>query len=306
MRRPPALLVLCCLALAGCGLGEGAEREGGAEVRVTRDFGGERLGAARTDAVREGETVMRLLRSRFDVETRYGGGFVQSIDGVAGRGPAGDVDWFYFVNGVEGSVGAAEYELSPGDVVQWDYRRWDGAQRVSAIVGAFPNPFRRGPEGRRFPVRVECEDAAGPACVEAKRRLRERGVRATGATIGTQGTDGVARIVVAKWPRARLVPEVASLAEEPAESGVFARVTGGGRRLELLAPDGKAARTASAGTGLVAAMAPSEKEIVWVVTALDERGLAAAARALDERALRDAYAVAASPRGVEKLPLRGR
>ena len=83
---------------------------------------------------------MRLLQSSFDVETRYGGRFVQSIDGLEGGGAGGQVDWFYFVNGVEADVGAAEYELSPGDRVQWDYRNWArpcGCPRSSA-----PSPSR--------------------------------------------------------------------------------------------------------------------------------------------------------------------
>ena len=34
-------------------------------------------------AAKESDTVMRVLEGEADVETRYGGGFVHSIDGVA-------------------------------------------------------------------------------------------------------------------------------------------------------------------------------------------------------------------------------
>ena len=301
MRR--AALLACAIALAGCGLGEGEERSGRAELRITRDFGHQRIGSAGLDPVREDQTVMRLLRSEFDVDTRFGGRFVQAIEGLAGRGATGRRDWFFFVNGIESDVGAAEYELSPGDVVQWDYRSWRAAMRVPATVGAFPQPFRDGLKGKRFPVRVECEDSESDPCREAKRRLRALGVTATGASLGAAGTENVIRVVVARWPRARLVRSVAELDGDPGDSGVFARFADGGRSLELLGPGGEVARRASAGTGVVAALSPSQTEIVWVLTALDEAGLSAAARALDERALRDAYAVAAGPRGVEKLPL---
>ena len=100
MRRARALLaalLVACLApaAAGCGLGEGNERAGGgATLRVTQDFGHEELGSTRLDSVREGQTVMRMLRSDFDVTTRFGGRFVQSIDGVKGEGSEGQVDWF--------------------------------------------------------------------------------------------------------------------------------------------------------------------------------------------------------------------
>jgi Domain of unknown function (DUF4430) len=173
VRRRPALAALAAAAvlLGGCGLGAGDEQEGGAELRVTRDFGHEVVGSTRLDTLREDQTVMRLLRSEFDVETRYGGRFVQAIDGLEGAGPAGTSDWFFFVNGIESGEGAAEYELSPGDRVQWDHRRWAAAMSVPAIVGAYPEPFLHGIEGERRPVRVECDDVESDPCRDAKRAL---------------------------------------------------------------------------------------------------------------------------------------
>jgi hypothetical protein len=298
-----AVLVAGLLVLAGCGLGAGEERGGAAaDVRVTRDFGHKRLGTLRVEKVREDETVMRVLRSKFDVDTRYGGRFVQSIEGLSGKGAAGQMDWFYFVNGIEASVGAAEYELSPGDVVQWDYRRWDGAMRVAAIVGAFPEPFLHGLKGKRYPVRVECGDERSRACRLVKSRLDRVGAAPTGASLGTSGTRHVLRIVVAPWRQAKIVSAVSVLTKSPEDSGVFARVTRGGRELDLLGPGGDVVRRAPAGTGLVAAFAPSDQDIVWAVTGLDEKGVEAAAEALDRSSLRDAYALAATPNGTLKLP----
>ena len=299
-----ALLALAAAAAAAsCGVGEGEERKGRAELRVTRDFGHERIGQARLESVREDDTVMRALRRRFEVRTRFGGRFVQAIDGLEGRGAGGRRDWLYFVNGVEAGVGAAEYELSPGDVVQWDYRRWDVAQRVPAIVGAFPEPFRRGVEGERLPVRVQCADAAASACELVKRRLAAVGVKAGGNSLDAPPGAELVRVLVGTWRRLRTLRSVRMLEEGPAESGVFARFERGGRSLELLDTAGEGARRAPAGSGLVAALSPGEDEVVWVVTGLDTAGLRAAAGALDRRSLRDAYAVSAGPGGVEKLPL---
>jgi hypothetical protein len=313
VRRVRILLVAVVLAAsvpaaAGCGFGEGEERGGGATVRVTRDFGRTSIGAARVARVREDETVMRMLRSEFDIETRFGGRFVEAIDGVEAEGVAGQRDWFYFVNGVEASEGAAEYELSPGDRVQWDYRRWDVAMRVPAIVGAFPEPFLHGLEGRRRPVRVECEDADEPVCDDAKERLEEIGVSPSGASLGAPGTETVTRLVVARWPRARIVRGASGLEEGPEATGVFARFEPGRRVLELLDESGEPARRIEPGdgVGLVLAMRPRDDELVWLVTALDERGLEAGVRALREGLLRDAYAVAVTGRSVEKLPLAER
>jgi hypothetical protein len=301
-----AAIVLCAALLAGCGFGPGEEREGEVELRVTRDFGRSSLGSARLETLREDQTVMRFLRSEFDVDTRFGGRFVQAIDGLEGSGPAGMRDWFFFVNGVESEVGAAEYELSPGDRVQWDNRDWEAAMRVPAIVGAYPEPFLSGLEGERRPVRVECDDAESAPCRDAKRTLERAGVAVSGSSLGAPGTEAVTRLVVAAWPRARIVRGGPSLEEGPAESGVFARFAED--ELQLLDEDGEVARTVRAGDGaaLVAALRPRADELLWLVTALDREGLAAGVDALEEDLLRDAFAVAVVDGTVEKLPLEPR
>jgi hypothetical protein len=304
-RRILATVVAAAALASGCGLGAGDEREGGAQLRVTRDFGYEELGSARLDTLREDQTVMRFLRSEFDVETRFGGRFVQAIDGLGGGGPAGMEDWFFWVNGIESDTGAAEFELSPGDRVQWDHRDWGATMRVPAIVGAFPEPFLNGVEGERRPVRVECDDVESEPCRDARRTLEDAGVPASGSSLGAPGTEAVTRLVVAQWPRARIVRGAPTLEEGPEESGVFARFAEDGSALELLDEDGEVARTVRAGDGtaLVAAMRPRADELLWLVTSLDREGLAAGVDALDENLLRDAFAVAVTGREVEKLPV---
>jgi hypothetical protein len=292
--------------LAGCGLGAGDEREGGAQLRVTRDFGHEALGSVRLDTLREGQTVMRMLQSEFDVDTRFGGRFVQAIDGLEGAGPAGTSDWFFFVNGIESDSGAAEYELSPGDRVQWDHRSWGAAMRVPAIVGAFPEPFLHGTEGERRPVRVECDEVESDPCRDAKQALDDAGVPTASSSLGAPGTETVTRLVVARWPEARIVRGASTLEDGPEASGVFARFAEDGRSIELLDEQGEVARTVRPGDGtaLVAALQPRAEELLWLVTALDAQGLEAGVAALDEDRLRDAFAVAVTGDIVEKLPLR--
>lgn len=303
MRRALALLALG-LGLAGCGLGAGEELPGGVELRITRDFGERLVGSTRRDGVREGDTVLRLLRSsQREVQTRYGGRFVQSIGGLSGRGPDGRRDWFFFVNGLESDTGAAEYGLSDGDRVQWDYRDWRATMTVPAIVGAFPEPLLHGTKGKRFPVRMECEDEGGAPCREVKRRLADAGVKTSSSAFGADATQNVLRVIVARWTKARTVQAVGRLTGKPDESGVFARFEGD--RLQLVGEDGETVREAAPGTGLVAALAPGPKEILWVVTASDQPGLQRAAESLSEGSLRDAFALAATPEGPRKLPLRG-
>jgi hypothetical protein len=303
LRTRRVALLAVSLALAGCGLGPGEELGGGVRLSVTRDFGHERLLSAERAEVRESDTAMRLLQSEADVETEYGGGFVQSVDGLEGEGPGGSRDWFYFVNGLEADVGAADFPLSPGDVVQWDYRDWEAAMRVPAIVGAYPEPFVHGSMGERLPTRVECEEAVEDACEEVTGSLGDAGVTASEAPLGAPASGEVLRVVVATWPVARDVPALQTIEAGPEASGVFARFSPDGEELALLGEDGEEAATAPAGSGLVAATELPEGHVVWAVTGADQSGVEAAARALDERALSDAFAVVATPDGTVSLPI---
>jgi Domain of unknown function (DUF4430) len=135
--------------LAGCG--GGGAGSGKATLWVTRDEGKQVL-LVRT--VPAGETAMEALDRSVKLSTRYGGRFVQSIDGVSGS-IGSRHDWFYFVNGIEADRGAAEYRLRPGDVEWWDYRDWGKAgQSVPVVVGAFPEPFLHGYGGKVHPTDV--------------------------------------------------------------------------------------------------------------------------------------------------------
>jgi hypothetical protein len=128
--------------LAGCG---SSPTHGTASLWITRDRGAHVLLVRKVPA---GVTAMRALQKAAAVKTRYGGRFVQSIDGVAGSLSA-QRDWFYFVNGYEADRGAADYKLRAGDVEWWDYRSWKHAMHVPIVVGSFPEPFLHGYDGKR-------------------------------------------------------------------------------------------------------------------------------------------------------------
>ncbi len=154
-----AALALCAAAVAGCGLGPGKD-EGDVTLTVTRDYGTEVM-LQKTDSIRESDTVIRVLDRNADITTRYGGGFVQSIDGLAGGTSGGRrSDWFFYVNGIESQVGSAEYDPSGGDRIWWDYRDWTAAMRVPAVVGSWPEPFVHGFHGERWPTVLDCRATA--------------------------------------------------------------------------------------------------------------------------------------------------
>jgi hypothetical protein len=293
--RLALLLFVLVVALAGCGVGAGdAPKGAGTELTVSRDFGAEELGSSKQKKIPAGETVMRLLQRKFEVETRYGGGFVQEIDGVGGGRRSGrPVDWFFYVNGIEADRGAAARRLAPGDRVWWDHHDWGAAMRVPAVVGSYPAPFVSSSKGKKLPVRIDCGASAQRACREVQKRLQADGAEVGGtATIGQEASRGVLRVLVGRWSEVRRDPAARRIESGPKVSGVFARPSGTGDRIELLDARGGAVRALTAGSGLVAATSFLDQQPTWIVAGTDEVGVDAAAAAVNETRLRDHFAVA--------------
>ena len=131
-------LLGCALVLAGCG-GNG-RAHGEATLWVTHDRGAH---VVFSGAVPAGLNGIQTLERKLKVTTRYGGRYVQSIDGTAGSLGA-QRDWFFYVNGIEGATSAASVRLQPGDVLWWDYRHWTGStMHIPVVAGAYPEPFLR-------------------------------------------------------------------------------------------------------------------------------------------------------------------
>jgi uncharacterized protein DUF4430 len=306
MRRLALALVLV-IALAGCGFGAGKKSGGSVTVTVTTDFGRSRLAPTSRQTARESDTVMRVTQSAFDVKTRYGGNFVQEIDGVSGGSQDGKkVDWFYYVNGIEASQGAGEHKLSSGDRIWWDHHDWEGAMRVPAVVGAFPEPFRSGQDGKKIPTRIVCMGASEDrSCDEVEKRLNDAGVRDFARSNLESSPGEVLRILIGPWSQVRKDIAARQLEEGPGVSGVFAKPTPDGSSIALLDADGKTERTLGPGSGLVAATTYQDDHPTWIITGTDDVGVAAAAAALTESQLGSHFALAIDAgRGVP-LPLEG-
>jgi hypothetical protein len=297
-------LLLCGAAIgaAGCGLGAGAG-VGTVDLTVTREFGAVKVSESSGEA-NESDTVMRFLEGQDEIATRYGGGYVKSIDGVAESEHGGHpYDWFFYVNGVESPIGAAEVSLEGGERVWWDYRDWSATDHVPAVVGSWPAPFTTGWEGHAPVVVVEC-DGGGAACGEVATALAGEGVK-----LASGSPKGAIRVLVGPWEKVRFDPAAALLEKGPGESGVFAEFaaasgsSAGGWDLVGLDENGKKARDFGAGTGLVAATRHYEGPPVWVVTGGRAAAVKAAAGSLTAADLRDRYAVASEAGKVTPLPL---
>jgi hypothetical protein len=301
-----AVAIAVAAVSTGCGLGAGPTSEGAATLTVTRDYGSSQMLATDEQDPPESETVLRFLDREADIATRYGGGFVQSIDGQAGQERDGRrSDWFFYVNGVESPVGAAEVHVRGGDRIWWDYRDWTDAMSVPAVVGSWPEPFSQASAGaERRPVEVECMGAK-PPCETVADRLAEAGVDAGIERKGHRSRNHRAaaalRLLVGPWSKVQRDPAVNALRGGPADSGVFA--TFKGRHLVGLDTSAKPARDLGTGSGLVAALRDGDDPPTWVVTGGNPAGVKAAADLLDAADLRDRYAVTVSGGEITPLPV---
>jgi hypothetical protein len=295
-RAAAAAAAAAALGLAGCGLGAGGTPSGVA-LTITRDFGAASLLETTSPAIpgHGSDTAMRLTERNARVTTTHGGGFAASIDGLAGGRVAGrPVDWFYYVNGIEATKGAASTTLNPGDHVWWDRHDWGAAMSVPAVVGSFPEPFLHGTGGKRLPVRVECIDPASPSCNRISHALTGLGIPAARGGLGLAEKDQSLRVLVGTWPRMRDDATARRLESGPGKSGVYARMAADGQSMVLLDARGTAVRPLGPGSGLVAATRVGDAPPVWVVTGTDDAGVAAAALAFEPGTLHDRFAVAVS------------
>jgi hypothetical protein len=222
------LALLATLLLAGCGEERGkGSGEGTASLWITRDRGEQVM---LTESVPAGLTAMQALQRKADVETRFSGRFVQSINGIEGN-LSGRRDWFYFVNGYEADRSATEYRLREGDVLWWDYRAWDRQMRAPVVVGAFPEPFLHGFAGELRPAAVRFT----PALERSARALGRMLAAESVAAWSTPVPDGANVFYVSEGPRSglrggfcdeagspgdpvcfRLIGDVGALVERPA------------------------------------------------------------------------------------------
>ena len=294
-------VVVTAAITGGCGLGAG-KGPSDVSLTVTRSFGSQPVGSITRNQVPGSETVMRMLQRSFKVTTRFGGGFVQSIDGIAGS--ASQRDWFYYVHGIEAKVGAASTAVHRGDRIWWDIHDWTATDDVPAVVGSFPEPFVHGFKGRRLPTTLACAPDVPDACKQVAAELKAAGVPAATQLLGTgSGTDSLA-VLVGTWGDLHGTFAGILVAHGPSASGVYARFNGG-NSLELLDPHGQPVRTLGAGSGLVAATAQGSSSPTWLVTGADAAGVSAAADALTPKRLANHFALAVQGQTDLPVPVQG-
>lgn len=289
--------LLVAATIVGCGLGL-PNTPSGVKMLVTEDFGSTTLLSVSAPKAGLG-TAIGLLMRNVKVLRQHRDGAVKSIDGHSGGEQEGrPTGWFYYVDGEEASIKAAERAVHAGDRIWWDLHDGSQSQHVPAVVGSFPAPFQDGLGGKRLPVVLECAKPGSSPCHTISHRFTALGIVAGFAALGTVGEgseEDDLKVLVGTWAQLASSPAVRTIEKGPALGGVYMRATEGGRGFALLGRDGSVTATLGGGAGLVAATRYSGAAPVWVVTGTDAAGVRRAAANFDAASLDRHFAIAVEP-----------
>jgi hypothetical protein len=147
-------------------------------VVATQDFGQDLMFDETLEVLPDTSATAALMEVA-EVETAYGGGFVDAINGVRSGftgGQSAKRDWFFYVNGIQSNIGALDYKLHDGDVQHWDFHDWSFRHFIPAIVDGFPAPFRYGFGGKVSPNLIVFPDNMRGSAEKLEKELVKLGV----------------------------------------------------------------------------------------------------------------------------------
>ncbi|MCR4419034.1 MAG: DUF4430 domain-containing protein [Clostridia bacterium] len=282
------------------------------DLIVTRDFGHQEMFAKTVGLVRD-EVGMEVMFRNLDIQTAYGGGFVNAINGLesgytfyTGKDRK-KLDWFYWVNGILAPVGVAEYRPQPGDVIWWDYHDWSVTMFIPAVIGSYPQPFKNGFWGKNPGTVVMHTPTYQGEAERLKQSLESRGVK----QVDTAPYDPeVLRepkkyyILMGLWDELAAGSEVLNDVNRRNKLvGVYVKFEDG----EVKALDFKGNTVSShRRAGAIYAYGSSIGSLypVWVLTGTDEESLNRALDILIDRpgAIKHYFGAVVTPEGVIRVP----
>jgi hypothetical protein len=242
-------------------------------------------------AINSDTTALDALEAVAEVGTAYGGGFVQSINGVGSSSAAGTsskADWFYYVNGFMARTGATGYRVHDGDTVNWDHHPWGSLQGISATLGCFPQAFVYGYAGERRATVVAYEEPFASETAAIVALLESRGVPDVVSLplleVTQQQRESLNLIIVA----GSTAPEIRELYDNRERLGLFTSLEDS--VLRTYSASGVETGVYTTGTGVLEAMQspwnPSGtgacQNVVLLVSGCDEDGVRGAAQAVVE------------------------
>ncbi|MGI6603909.1 MAG: DUF4430 domain-containing protein [Firmicutes bacterium] len=247
---------------------------------ITRDFGAGVIKAVDVEPS-SGQQVLDILADEVEVETTYGGGFVARINGMGGGRPG--EDWFYWVNGILASIGSGEFPARPGDNIWWDFHPWNRTAFLPAVVGAYPEPFRRGYTGEPAAAQVLYTTRGQRAAELVADALEESGAPKPQLADYQEGSllqRLAPTLLVATWPELGNDKDLNGLLKNWRKTGLYISLSDKG--LAALDASGQEAISFEQGAGAIVATGsgPGDPNPLWLVLGTDDQGLEKAANLL--------------------------
>lgn len=279
-------------------------------VVITRDFGKKVL-LEQTVEIEPNTNAMDALQKVADVETKYGGGFVGTINGISSEYEgASKRDWFFYINGIQSNTGALDYKLHDSDIQHWDFHDWSFRQFIPAIVGDFPEPFGNGYGGVSYPNIIVYQEGweEDAQCVADKLScLGIKGASIRGINELRDDEKESCNLILLGTPD---FPLIAELNQVWGRLGFFAHFEDG--VLRVFDSGGEPAADYGAGAGVIqATQNPWNakgigvcENIVWIVSGSDKAGVKEAVKILVSRDndFKYAYAVVIAAGEVIRVP----
>ncbi|MCT4507361.1 MAG: DUF4430 domain-containing protein [Tepidibacter sp.] len=171
--------IILTFSLIGCG-GTSISQNEKVNLIVSKNFANEQIYNEQLDFVKD-TSVMEIMEEHLEIEKAYGGGFVNSINGLkSGFTDSKDkkkLDWFYYINGNLAQVGSDDYYLSSGDTIIWDYHDWSSENYISSIIGAYPNNFTKGVEGSVLKLEIRYSEEFKEESENVFKFLKSKGLK---------------------------------------------------------------------------------------------------------------------------------
>lgn len=240
----------------------------GAELVISEHFQDVVLDAQVGES--ESRSVLDILKDHAQVQTAFGGGYVTTIQVSEKKiSETEGMHWFYYVNGIMAHVGAASYQAKERDHIWWDYHNWDGERFVSAVIGAWPEPFLSGYGGRTGETQIWTTAELAQEGQNLKGFLETKGAARVEVfeITDTHKINSAAgfSIYVGAWPALEAHQALHDLFRNGKRVGLFVEFEDG----NLVALDWQGAkRNSYAGAGCVLALksAFGHMQPVWIVS----------------------------------------
>ncbi|SFG57215.1 protein of unknown function [Desulfotomaculum arcticum] len=280
---------------------------------VTQNYGHTKMFGRKVGLVKD-EVGMEVMFRNLDIQTAYGGGFVNAINGVESKytfytgAERKKLDWFYWVNGILAPVGVAEYRPQPGDEIWWDYHNWDVTMFIPAVIGSYPQPFKSGFWGKNPGTVIMYTEPFKEGAQKLKQSLLEQGVKEIDvAAYNPSVLENPDKYYILLGTWGELSADSESLQKTNLKGkfiGVYIKFADG--KMQALNLQGQTVKTFDDTAGAIYAFAPGIGSVkpTWLVTGTGNAGVQSALDVLldDPSSITQFFGAVVTKNGVENVP----